>query len=896
MMLHRGLLSSFFMWAWLAAMGGGTCRATPPTPPPPATLAQALAAARAPEGGVALTVGAETVTLPSDSTLPPDGSSVDECASAFGLISSEFGPVTALAPADMALLNDSPGDPDLAAETNTFYALKELLASLDDAQWQAITSDGGLGMSDLTDADQTRLFWALFPHRALLAAPAHDDGTAPTPAETTDLSADIPQARLRLSQTARLEPPSVGGSLVFSQASPYPAGTTHYVVVHPPQPPRSQVDGQTVRAVVPNAPKTGDLDFDQDALQAPVTLSSVKTVGDLVSQVAQTSHLELYADPHYAARTVMFVGSAQDAPGGELLQALCLCVTGTFRKVGPAYVLTDDLTGVAVVRQIWAEYTAQVDDLRDRPFQQAEAVLSTRRSAFTLPTFGDSIAATPAQEQPKPGTGDALFFPELPDSPSVPYAQLTPAQQQAAQRLVVEYNAGHAAQIAQDPTQAATRDGNWRIEPVYRLEAMLPSLPQPVRLSQMPLGILTIPPNDVFQKAMKAEEQWEQAQAAAKAGKDGHPPPSLAGALAQARHRAVLAAPRDADEVQSVVRAMRKLGLNELWLPVFQGGVARVPGTALSDPDDPADLLATALAATRGTGITVFPVLDLLTWGQTVPVAAQDVGVLGENSAQIAARVKRDDLFDLTQNAVPPSGQSVSPFAPLVTEDLTTLAQAVAARPGLGGLVWRDTLPDGYDTIGDWSGLDSALGYTPAARLAFLRQFHADPWDIPGGYTNLNLSLPCWDDAAADTSLMADWRRFRSDTDRTLLRSLYATAQASAPARALPILVEQTRNADSQDWFGTWDDPRRAPPTLHEDSAEGGDGDTLSTLSAPAQAKAESRAALAVVTVGPDDTAAAIALQVQTALKSTAWDGLALDVTETDGGPGVAGLRRLAGF
>ena len=66
--------------------------------------------------------------------------------------------------------------------------------------------------------------------------------------------------------------------------------------------------------------------------------------------------------------------------------------------------------------------------------------------------------------------------------------------------------------------------------------------------------------------------------------------------------------------------------------------------------------------------------------------------------------------------------------------------------------------------------------------------------------------------------------------------------------------------------------------------------------SAPAQAKAEARGALGGRAGGPDDTAPAVALQVQTALKGAAWDGVVLDVTEAGGGPGVPGLRRLAGF
>ncbi len=50
------------------------------------------------------------------------------------------------------------------------------------------------------------------------------------------------------------------------------------------------------------------------------------------------------------------------AKASDLLQAIALCVTGTYRKVGPAYILTSDITGMGVRKLKFAAWKQNVDN------------------------------------------------------------------------------------------------------------------------------------------------------------------------------------------------------------------------------------------------------------------------------------------------------------------------------------------------------------------------------------------------------------------------------------------------------------------------------------------------------------------------------------------------------
>ncbi len=154
------------------------------------SLAAALAAAALPSDRIFLTVSPETVALPQDSVMPPEKSSLTTVTEAYDRSVRAFGTVTAIAPPTMFVLNSHPDNPDLYAVLPTDQALKMLAASLNNSQWQAITGEDGLGLSDLTDEDQREMFQALFPTGSLEVNVVHPNGD--TPDSDLNLSNELP--------------------------------------------------------------------------------------------------------------------------------------------------------------------------------------------------------------------------------------------------------------------------------------------------------------------------------------------------------------------------------------------------------------------------------------------------------------------------------------------------------------------------------------------------------------------------------------------------------------------------------------------------------------------------------------------------------------------------------
>ncbi len=188
-----------------------------PTQPVPVTLAGALASAPPPTSGVLLAVGADKVTLPVGAETP-DSADLGALAGAFGEETSAFGIVTAVAPATRIVLNEDPAPPDVTADLGAYTAFKMLAASLDDAQWAALTSERGLGLADLTDGTQQALFHALF-RRGHLWIASQDPEMEKLPegqrTDTRDVSDQIGGVRLRLGQTAHLYVHDRKGQAIF---------------------------------------------------------------------------------------------------------------------------------------------------------------------------------------------------------------------------------------------------------------------------------------------------------------------------------------------------------------------------------------------------------------------------------------------------------------------------------------------------------------------------------------------------------------------------------------------------------------------------------------------------------------------------------------------------------
>ena len=798
---------------WFSPLGG-RAQAPAPKPQPPPTLAAALAGVPPAPDAVTLAVSAAQTTLPEGVSPPDGGAAVEDIARTFGRTAKAFGTVTAVAPPTMTLLNPDPHDPNiyLGMETSDVFTL--LAASLDDVQWQALTGTRGLGLSDLGSDDQRQLFTALFPggklvvQHSLQATPAlidemfaamesggmeqaGKDFEARQKQTRRDLSGDLPQARVRLAQDVQIKLPTAGKPDRMQALQPemiMNAPPRDEIVRDEQYKPKDELFGVTVRETEPNALKTGDLGWDAPAYRQAIALGGLHTVGDLITRVGGQTRTELYVDPRWERQVVTFAPGALSAPAGDLLRAVAFCLTGTFRRVGPAYVLTTDPVGVGTIRRRWAMFEEDARGKAAVPVADAADRLFAARSPADLAPVGGTLDLSPAQA--KGMNFNAAGDWERNASRTVPFAQLTPAQQEAARSFValttqltarIKSLAQTHPELAGSLPEPPTLQGNVSLETRPVVQLVLPS-------ETVPLEFLSLDMRTLFNPSNKRREQLspppKPRPTTTTPPKPRAPAPALKDILAAVRRRAVLAAPRTPAAVDALIVHMKALGLNELWLDVFSEGKSHFSaGNATQN-----DVLDEALRAAQGSGIRVMAVMDLFEWGPDAPQGALDRDILGETLAQADARERARSAEQAAREGWPPSKATppdrilVSPFAPDVRGTLLAVGRALADRPGLSGLVWRGVVtPPGYAPASSVVSSDAPLGYADAARLSFLRAAHADPLDVGGQeYSRADTSLPGFDDDALATDLRTRWDKARADAHLGLLRALRAAAPGSA--------------------------------------------------------------------------------------------------------------------
>ncbi len=457
------------------------------TPHPLApTLAETLARTVPPAPGVILSLDADTVKLLPNTSLPNVRSAAD-IADAYGRLAYRFGSVTAIAPPLMVVLGTPPETPDPYSGIPPGDVLKLLAGTLTSEQWKALLGEQGLGLSDMVAPKQTALFLALFPSNTFKVQwdrpgePNRDE-------DIQDLSAQIPQARLRLGQRVNLGLPVVGHPNTHSFGMDFePEGAPkHYVQVGGSEADADFVDGARVRADLPNAPKHGDLALDAPALQAAVSTAGVQTLGQLLLRIGRACHTEIYPDARIEGKRLTVLGNSA-APAADLLRAVALCVTGTYRKVGPAFVLCDNIVGIGTRRQLWADFEQRAADLRANVLDQAGDAILTKHTLDDVPTQGELLGLTSAQVAAfhKQHANDAANH-RMPSGNmmgvDLPMAQLTPAQQEVARHTVDYYSRN-------PPDDQITTDGVIMVQSEVTLQVVLPSLDGPIDMQYNLFGL-----------------------------------------------------------------------------------------------------------------------------------------------------------------------------------------------------------------------------------------------------------------------------------------------------------------------------------------------------------------------------------------------------------------------
>jgi hypothetical protein len=846
-----------------------------PIPPDKSTLAQSLLTAPQVAEGIVLSVDTEKKHLAEGAGVPNAGASLSDIAGAFGQTVRHFGAVTAIAPLTMILLNNDPSSVDLYDNMPPGDAFKLLASSLTDAQWGMLTTAQGIGLTDLDSQAQRTLFMDLFPGGTALVQPSVSYGHDATSDQTRDVTSELPQARLRFGRTVDLDLPAAGQPGTFIPGiSDVSGGPVKYYFVNGDAG-LSHAGGTASRAEVLNTPKQGDLDLTAPQFNVLIDVKGLRTVGDLVQRVGLMTHTELYADRRFEGRSLTISGPAASASAAGLLQAVAFCLTGTYRQVGAAYVLTDATVGNGTTHEIWRAFLRETDAARRGPVSEAAHRIGADRLS-QLDDFSDPLALTAAQKQLAAGQQNNSSLSGL----ILPFDQLSPGQQSEA-RYRVEKDSEAATQ---GPTKGVplvpSLSGSFWLREQPTLELVVPSLDGPIELSAASGSL-----SDLFRLSGPGGAPPNRAS-----GQRDAAGPKLSKILQDHSQSPILIRPRTVADVDAAIADVKKIGMSCLWVEVVPAPNPAA-GSGVNPTSAHADLIAEALRAAQGTGIHVYAVIDLLEWGPMTESSLRDRTILGEDSAQAATHRWQVRQEQTGQDMPPPAQDTifVDPFTEEVRHSVVTLVQALAASPGLAGIVLRDTAAPGYGPAADAVVGAGQFGYSPAGRLAFLRREHADPLDVfavPPVPSRVDLALPNFDDAARDSELSKEWDQFRTATDLALLKSLWAESVLSATRSGVPIstgvFVEQREGDHVPSWYGSWDGPASLPPMFRSPWQFDPQGNATGLKEDVVQAKQRSRVAYCSVVITAEANGDALALALNKIMQKP-WDGFVLDCTSVLG-------------
>lgn len=719
----------------------------------------------------------------------------EEAADSLGALAHRFnrlvvtsGPVTALVPPQMVLFNPAPGAPNIYQGLEPASKMRLLMEWLTPVQWQQLGSAGGLGAADLSEG-QRLLFLSLLPEPfCIRKISVEQGGNHWEDAEARILSPEAREKiRLRLNLASEVHPiPSALGQGITLLGDPAHRQGTSFLTLDDAakaeqntEKAKQEAYGVLLRAEVTNAQKPSDLDFNLSALAAPVALKPESasntglTVGEIVRRAGAASHLELYADRRIAALPVWTRGTS--APAADLLRALCLSVTGTFRRVGPAFVLTDDVAGIGT------RLTALQDWLEEAKAQQEDML-----EALQAPPLSKPLLASLSFPSDDPLANDAATTKKVLAGYGKIYSgdYQVPLGALPASRRAVYQNYIDDAQKQEQPirTDAVALNINLRMAYLVPGEGEVSAL-QP-DLGSL-LGFIQPPASELMGAPPEAASPLK--------------PVSLAALTSPI----LCLSPKTESEAVRSVDAAKAAGFRKLWVNLPSDG-----NTAL---------LAAAIGRGKKQGVAVSAVVSLFRQPAGLPDADQDVQ--GKTSAVYDAALLRSAVGQRGQKlpfSVSPGDWEQASAACLDNQKkrLTMLA----GIPGLAGIVLRDTAAPGYEASAPpragngflFSRLAGAashdMGYTEGLRLTFLRRYGLDPVDaaIPQSPAGSDWSLPFF---PSDTQGVRQWAAFRGEINARHMAALFAALRLLNPR--LPLLIGERSGATA--WFGSWDKPQALP-------------------------------------------------------------------------------------
>ncbi|MBC8141270.1 MAG: hypothetical protein H7Y38_07490 [Armatimonadetes bacterium] len=665
-----------------------------------------------------------------------NGFNLSRIASRYRRKIAAVGSLSVVVPETMATLRykNLPA-PDLFANVRPESRPQFLLATLSPAQWRTVMSADGLGIGDLK-RDQQALFAALFPETMQVfrrdpPAPGAEYGKTERVPDESINRADL---RLRLYKDVSWSylyknKDNIGGYNDLTMGDDGGGGKTPVYTMQFPQAVDARHSftggeyyggdepaafGVTLMEAEPNRAKPSDLDYDAAVLDRVVTLIGAKTVADLVARVRESTGIELYADGRYAALSVFFRAVPNTGVrAGILLKALALSVTGTYRRVASgtdgAFVLTDDRVGSGVRLAAISDWiNAAKQGIADERKKLMNAARENDTGTNAPWAIQDDMAPSPAllKRMKEAGVGDDR---ETRDKKLIPLADLPPGVQDR-----VRYQQGQWESIIEsdsDSIYKTLRKDGVILRPQAKLAVVIPGVGT-VPL-QGDLAFSELP----YQSTSTGDNGWYAL---------GMFPPDP---------KATLPVRLDTKRVVKRVLAVTVQSEDDARTAA---GLAKSRGfTVLMLATETTDVTPlTTAAKTAAPGIAV--------WLRT-PLLRQSVDAGTENllDRTIRGETYRQSLRRPIQASpyggfgVMPKGNAQSDYLavgdPAALAEIRNRLNALVASPQADALVFTDMTPPGY--YGKDSGVGDAMviqefGYTPAMRLAFLREAGTDPVDL----------------------------------------------------------------------------------------------------------------------------------------------------------------------
>jgi hypothetical protein len=728
----------------------------PPTPK--VTLADILPRARwnVAERGPLIVVNAENVTIKKEHPLSP-GATFSQMLPSFGRKLIRCGGVWVVAPEKILASPDVRGLTPEKLAARMSNPLLGLLGVLDESGWRKVGQGEGLGRSDLPPKLQP-LFDALVPQDAELTAYEEAEG-----AEEKRISLTASQragTRLKVRWTSSWDLLPEGGSLDFvSIRNAFMVGTDSV----PQLEHRMDEKSPLRRIVVQNTQKPSDLDFEE--LDRNLMIAGVKTVKELVVRASQVTGKEFYVD----ARIENFSINAQggQAQIGDVLQALCRAVGGTFRRVGNAYLLTEECIPWSLRTKESREIERRASWLEENSHRAIVKHLQKKSAEFRTAI------------EPVSGDTHPNLLPGLQGAGGHEYEikHLPPEMQKEVQQrtdiLMRKIQSGQRKISEEDePTVTNFKVGRVMIYPQIRMWLTVPGIER-VELAfgndranrVLEEGLLSSPPGPVpdfsipLTPALRRPIIWPTS-------------------WKMRAVRITLTTPEDAEKLAIAAKTAQ---LTDVWIDV---------------PADPALAKPLLVAAAKG-GLPVTAVFAPLLWGADTDTQRRRFDLVSTSETTDEAWRRRNTSL--------PEGMEDEPEMPrrfFPDERVIASVIELARIPEVKGVALRELEQPGYRGGSmRWSEAYEG-GYLPELRLECLRRFHVDLMDkgeLSRGWDDTEMAIF----PPLDGSLDFDekWDQLRQNLSLKWRSVLWEWLKSITPKKT--IYVSQ-RDGSDRDTFYPW--------------------------------------------------------------------------------------------